>query len=112
METTEIRTEWEDESLYFKLKKQFFDKDVEYPLPKDIDLERYYEAGVIRKSDLEDGIDYIGLCRNSSVARWDAKNEQFWYLRFKFGERFAEPINTIEDDNGYDLFVPLRKLSV
>ena len=31
------------------------------------------------------------------------------YDRYKFGFTFKEKINHFEDDNGYDLFVPLRE---
>jgi len=71
-------------------------------------LEQYYQAGVIRKEDLKNGTYYWGRCRNSSLAMWDGK--EFIYLRTKFGNTFSETINHISDDNGYDLFVPIKEL--
>jgi hypothetical protein len=37
--------------------------------------------------------------------------EVFEYQRYKFGCTFPETINHFEDDNGYDLFVPIRELA-
>ena len=53
------------------------------------------------------GKTYIGECRNASEAVW--LGDKFEYQRYKFGETFPEKINHFEDDNGYDLFVPLRE---
>ena len=72
-------------------------------------LEKYYEAGVIRKEDLKNGEYYWGKCRNSSLAMWDGN--VFIYLRTKFTSTSAETINHIADDDGYDLFVPIKKLN-
>lgn len=64
-----------------------------------------YEAGVLKASELKDGVYYFGKCRNAYVARWDAKREKFTYIREKFGDRFPEDIRPPEFDNGYDLFI-------
>ena len=50
--------------------------------------------------------EYMGNCRNTCKATW--KGEYFIYLRYKFGEEFYEKINHYEDDNGYDVFVPIE----
>ena len=63
---------------------------------------------MIEKKDLEEGEYYVGSCRNAQVAKWDGK--VFIYLRYKFGDTFAEEINHPEDDNGFDLFIPIRQL--
>ena len=70
------------------------------------------KIGAIPKSKLEDGSYYIGVCRNSRVAIWDSKEERFYYLRRKFGKIFSEPICHPEDDDGYDLFIPYKKIEV
>ena len=39
------------------------------------------------------------------------RGDVFEYQRYKFGFTFPEKINHFEDDNGYDLFVPIRELA-
>lgn len=70
--------------------------------------ERFFAEGAIRKKDLIAGETYLGICRNSDFARWDG--ERFIYTRYKFGAQFEESINHFEDDNGYDLFVPIKMI--
>lgn len=65
-------------------------------------------CGAIPKSQLEIGATYIGSCRNSNSAIW--KGEYFEYTRNKWGSSFIEKINHFEDDNGCDLFVPIKKI--
>lgn len=61
------------------------------------------------KSELKDGKYYIGSCRNAKIAVWDADNQLFWYIRYKFGTYFPEEICHPEDDDGYDLFYPKKE---
>ena len=70
-------------------------------------VKNFIRCGAIPKKDLVIGKTYIGSCRNASEAVW--LGEQFEYDRYKFGFTFKEKINHFEDDNGYDLFVPLRE---
>ena len=63
-------------------------------------------CGAIPKKDLIVGQTYIGDCRNSNEATWNGK--VFEYIRYKFGTTFTDEINHFEDDDGYDLFVPIR----
>lgn len=70
-------------------------------------LEAAYKAGMIKMSDLVDGTEYYGDCRNASKAKWSAKDQKFYYVRNKFGSTFTEDINHPEKDNGYDLFIPV-----
>jgi hypothetical protein len=65
-------------------------------------------CGAIPKSRLEVGATYIGSCRNAHEAVW--LGNKFEYQRYKFGETFPETINHFEDDDGYDLFVPIEKI--
>lgn len=60
----------------------------------------------IPKSELVTGNTYRGICRNAEEAVW--KGEVFEYIRYKWNNRFPEEINHYEDDNGYDLFVPIE----
>lgn len=66
---------------------------------------------MIPKKDLVHNNWYKGQCRNAPVAVWDAKNEEFLYIRFKFFEFFMESIKHPEDDDGYDLFYPHEHIS-
>lgn len=63
-------------------------------------------CGAIPKKDLEIGKTYLGDCRNASEAVWNG--EVFIYERHKFGFTYDEKINHFEDDDGYDLFVPIK----
>ena len=63
-------------------------------------------CGAIPKKDLIVGRTYIGECRNASEAMWNG--EVFIYQRLKFHLVYPEEINHFEDDDGSDLFVPLK----
>lgn len=57
------------------------------------------------EKDLVDGAWYFGECRNSEYARWSARDNKFYYRRYKFGHSYVESINHPESDDGYDLFI-------
>ncbi len=61
---------------------------------------------VIPKKELEKDTIYEGECRNADKAVWNGS--EFIYNRYKFGEWFKESINHFEDDDGYDVFVPMK----
>ena len=65
-------------------------------------------CGGIPKSELVVGKTYIGSCRNTTKAVWNG--EEFEYKRYKFGTYFDDAVNHFEDDDGYDLFVPIKEL--
>lgn len=67
-----------------------------------------YKLGMIKKEDLINGKKYFGTCRNASEAIWNSEKQRFTYIRTKFGSSFEEDINHPEDDNGFDLFVPIK----
>ena len=67
------------------------------------------ERGAIPKDKLVVGKTYYGECRNACTAVW--LGDVFEYQRYKFGFTFSEKINHFEDDNGFDLFVPIRELA-
>jgi len=73
-------------------------------------VEKLSAAGAILKRDLKDGKRYYGKCRNADNAVWHAGKNVFTYLRHKFGGSFDEDINHFEDDNGHDLFVPIKEI--
>jgi len=64
-------------------------------------------CGAIPKDKLIVGKTYIGACRNSSEATWNGTN--FDYKRYKFGMWFDDDINHFQDDDGNDLFVPIKE---
>jgi hypothetical protein len=74
------------------------------------ELEKAYEEGLIRKSNLKDGKSYKGSCRNATVAVWHAEKNCFTYQRTKWGNTFPEDIKHPEDDDGYDLFLPVEEV--
>ncbi|MBR6516919.1 MAG: hypothetical protein IKT40_08805 [Bacilli bacterium] len=76
--------------------------DEEY---KEYVVKNYIRCGAIPKDKLVIGKTYIGSCRNSEEATWLGK--YFEYQRTKFGIKYKDKINHFEDDNGFDLFVPL-----
>ena len=73
---------------------------------KGIIIPNLVRCGAIPKKNLIIGKTYIGECRNASEAIWNGYT--FVYKRHKFGDTFDEEINHFEDDDGYDLFVPIK----
>jgi hypothetical protein len=66
--------------------------------------------GMIAIGELEDGAHYYGTCRNAKVAVWCLAIRKFIYWRHKFGARFAESIEHPQNDNGFDLFIPIQRI--
>ena len=79
------------------LDKELYDK---YVIPN------FIRCGAIPKDKLVIGETYIGSCRNASEAVWNGK--VFTYKRTKFGRTYDEDINHFQDDDGYDVFVPIK----
>ena len=69
---------------------------------------RLINAGAVPKVDLIDGQHYYGEHRIATIAKWDNKEKQFKYTRYKFGNTFIDTCNHFEDDDGFALFVPIR----
>ena len=98
---------------YWVNRKPFKDEDDIPPIPvvssedyADIIVPNIIRCGGIPKKELVIGETYIGDCRNSNEAEWNGK--KFVYQRTKFGFTYPEEINHFEDDDGYDLFVPIK----
>lgn len=85
-----------------------FENDDEKKFYNDIVIPNLIRCGAIPKKDLEIGAEYIGDTRNTDTARWNGK--VFEYTRHKMGFTFTDTVNHFEDDNGYALFVPLKKI--
>ena len=69
-------------------------------------IPNFIRCGAIPKDKLIIGKTYIGNCRNASEAVWNG--EVFTYKRTKFGCTYDEDINHFQDDDGYDVFVPIK----
>ena len=69
----------------------------------------FIRCGAIPKKDLVVGKTYYGNCRNSNTAVWNGI--EFEYIRYKFGTIYTDTINHFEDDDGYDLFVPISEVN-
>ena len=74
----------------------------EYVIPN------YVRCGAIPKDKLVKVKTYFGSCRNADTATWNG--DKFEYIRYKFGSCYPEKINHFEDDDGSDLFVPIREI--
>ena len=70
-------------------------------------VEMHYK--IIPKSELIINKKYNGNCRNASEAVWNG--EKFIYKRHKFGTDYIEEINHYEDDDEYDVFVPIEEIN-
>lgn len=98
---------------YWRNRNPFRDEDdippVPIVLPKDYEeviIPNIVRCGGIAKDKLIVGETYIGDCRNASEAVWNGKT--FTYMRTKFGTTYPEDINHFQDDDGYDVFVPIK----
>lgn len=74
-------------------------------------MKHLHSRGMIKLSDIKDGEVYLGSCRNSEIARWSAEDNQFIHWRCKWGSVYEEKINHPENSDGYDVFVPIKKLT-
>jgi hypothetical protein len=68
------------------------------------------QAECIPKSELENGVYYLGYCRNATVARWNASKRCFYHWRTKFGHTLVETIKHPDDENVADVFYPFKKI--
>ncbi len=103
----------DDEILNYWRSLKPFEKSDDIPSLLPNPLTEFYknkliELGAIAKNKLEDGGWYYGNYRNSDFGKWNSKKQVFDHLRYKFGYRW-DTCNHFEDDNGFALFVPLRK---
>jgi hypothetical protein len=99
---------------YFSNLKPFTSPD-DIPDVPVVDAETYQSViipniircGAIPKKDLKVGTIYLGNCRNTTKAKWTGT--EFVYNRCKFGMWYEDSINHFEDDDGYDVFVPIKE---
>lgn len=66
----------------------------------------------IKKENLKDGGNYLGFCRNASIAQWDAREDRFLYIRRKFGTDFIDQIHHFDDvkEIRIDGFIPFEEI--
>ena len=92
-----------------------FEKESDVPeIPNPLNefyVKKLIELGAIPKSKLEDGEWYYGNYRNSNFGKWNEDKQRFDIIRYKFGNRWDD-CNHFEDDNGYALFIPIRKVKI
>ena len=98
------------ENFYFPKIKEFDENTIyRIHLPNPIPFGMYnelYKKGIVPKKDLVKNTYYKGKCRNSNIALWNGF--EFVYMRYKHGTYIIDTINHLEDDNGFDLFIPIR----
>lgn len=71
-----------------------------------VDLKAAIAAGMIPKNQLIKDHIYLGHCRNADHAVWDGK--RFEHIRYKFGHPMQDHVPHPQDDDGFDVFVPVR----
>lgn len=111
--TNERLLRW-SETLHFRFLDKMTDEELswqEVPCCRNKDEELFVQDvlikhGAIPLEKLEVGKTYVGFCRNASEAIW--RGEKFVYERNKFGFIFKEEINHFQNDDGYDVFVPVK----
>jgi hypothetical protein len=87
------------------------ENEIPHNVPRDYNVNDWYDKGVIRGEDLKHGKYYIGKCRNAVIGRWDANKQVMWHMRYKFGF-YADNVNYLDNDNGFDLFVAIKEIDV
>jgi len=102
--------------FYVEQKKEWmkmntiFENEIDIPhLPNTLrpyHIDALIRCGAIPKKDLIVGRKYYGTCRNATEAVW--LGTEFEHLRIKFHNKYKEKINHFEDDDGHDLFVPIK----
>lgn len=99
---------------YWETREPFKDEDDIPDIPV-VPQEIYHEyivpnivrCGGIPKSQLKLHTVYIGGSRNITEAEWTG--DKFIYTRHKLSGTYIDEINHFEDDDGYDLFIPIKE---
>ena len=102
-------------NTYKNIKNQTSERPFKtYNVPKEYSKTWYKinkeNKGFIPQEQLETGCFYEGECRNASWSYWNGN--QFFYIRYKFGDEFIESIECLEKDNGFDVFIPYKKITL
>jgi hypothetical protein len=75
-------------------------------------INRLIQLGAIPITDLIHDEWYYGDYRNSSLGKWDSSKNVFHIIRFKWGKHIWDTANHFQNDDGFALFVPLRKATL
>jgi hypothetical protein len=102
------------ETLHFRFLDKMDEEElswIEVPRCQNKDEEMFVQDtlikhGAIPLNKLEVGKTYVGFCRNAGEAVW--KGDKFVYKRYKWGNTYNEEINHFQNDDGYDVFVPVK----
>lgn len=79
------------------------------PIPGDM-FREMYRKGVIPKKELIKNHYYYGKCRGAKVALWNGY--EFIYMKDFWGQSsYREEIFHPEDDNGFDVFIPVKEVT-
>ena len=107
-----------EELRFWRRRPKFEDRADVPPLPrvnakiwKYLIVPTLIEAGAIPMMELEDGAVYEGRHRVGKVARWDAEKKEFEYPYWEFNQKATMKCNHFEMDDGFALFVPLKKVA-
>jgi predicted XRE-type DNA-binding protein len=67
---------------------------------------------MIKKIDLKEGAYYLGICRNTKVAKWF--NGKFIFIGFEFNRPYIETISCFEDvkEHNTDGFIPIQEIDI
>jgi hypothetical protein len=100
------------EEEYWKALTKFTTSTDVPRLPKPLTtfhINRLLESGAIGINELEDGVWYYGNYRNSSYGKWNSETNEFSIIRSKFGHYYLDKCKHFQNDDGFALFVPIRK---
>ena len=78
---------------------------------KEFYVPRLIKAGAIPLVELQDGAVYEGDHRCGKVARWHEEKQEFEYPDWEFNVKTTARCNHFENDDGFALFVPLKKVA-
>lgn len=67
---------------------------------------------IIKKEFLFDKHYYAGICRNTKIAKWNEKDQVFYYRRYKLGRSFIEDIEYWQEGAYFDQFIPILDLGL
>jgi hypothetical protein len=74
----------------------------------DEQLEAAYAQGLLRKTDLQHGAYYRGVCRGGEVARWHAGGQKFLQYQIDCGFRLLRAIPHPQDERQWDAFMAVE----
>jgi hypothetical protein len=114
-----------DRKNFETLRRKRWDNLKPFRVPQDVpeipkvDAKEYREyyvpkliaAGAIPKMELEDGAFYLGDHRRAKIGKWVEDMGVFVYWRTKMSHYFIDKCNHFEDDDGFALFTPIKKVT-